>query len=75
MRKIRILSLLLTACLLTGILTVPALADQLLIAPSPTAAKTNVLLPKTKTYSGQLKDAAGAWCKDAIKTVYEAGLM
>ena len=49
---------------------------RLLIAPAPTPAYGEEwLVPPVKTYTGTLKDAKDAWCSDAIRTVYEAGLM
>lgn len=72
--KKHLFSLLLTICMALSVLSVPAMAELLLIAPAPTAA-ARPLLPAVRTYEGQLTDAAGAWCADAIQTVYETGLM
>lgn len=70
MRRIRLFPLLLTLILLLSA-TPTATAEPLLIAPNPFAP----LLPSVRTYENQLTDATDAWCADAIKTVYETGLM
>ena len=56
-----------------SMLSVTALADELLISPAPTLEET-WLVSKVKTYDGRFQDD-DAWCTDAIVTVYEAGLM
>jgi len=71
--KKRLFSLLLTICMALSVLSVSAMAEVLLISPNPSASR--MLLPRVRTYEEQLTDAAGAWCADAIQTVYETGLM
>ncbi|MBE6995716.1 MAG: hypothetical protein E7429_03150 [Ruminococcaceae bacterium] len=72
MKRFRIIPLLLTLVLLFTV-SPSVLAEPLLIAPAP--QQTGWLVPKVKVYDGRFTDAAGAWCKDAIETVYETGLM
>lgn len=75
MKHFRMISLLLALCLMCS-LAPAAMAKPLLIAPAPSAVQRPArLLPTVKTYSGTLTDAEGAWCEDAIQTVYETGLM
>lgn len=71
--KKRLFSLLLAGCLALSVLSVSATATGLLISPNPSAS--GMLLPKVRTYEKQLADASGAWCAEAIQTVYETGLM
>ena len=71
--KKRLCALLLIGCMALSILMVPAAATGLLISPKP--AESGMLLPRVRTYEGQLTDASDAWCTDAIQTVYETGLM
>lgn len=71
MRLSRVLPLLLTLTLTLTLLPAPAMAEELLIAP---AAGRNWLVDKVQTYDGRFEDD-DAWCADAMRTVYEAGLM
>lgn len=76
MKQARLFSLFLSLCLTLTLLPATANAEELLIAPAPSAVQSaDRLLPTVKPYSGTLTDAEGAWCEDAIQTVYETGLM
>jgi len=64
---------------LTVVIALSVLPVTALAAPKemPTAVWSDgwPLLPPIRTYENQLTDVSEAWCADAVKTVYEAGLM
>ena len=71
--KKRLLSLLLSLCMTLSLLSVPAAATGLLIAPNPNAAP-QWLVPQVQA-STEFPDVTGTWCESYVDTVYRAGLM
>jgi len=71
--KKRLLSLLLTLCMTLSLLSIPAAAAGLLIAPNPNASP-QWLVPQVKA-STEFPDVTGSWCESYVDTVYRAGLM
>jgi len=74
MKQVRLFSLLLTLCVIGSVLPCSALAAPMEM-PTPIWTSGDPLIPAIKTYEDTLTDVTDAWCADAVKTVYEAGLM
>ena len=74
MKKARLFSLFLSLCLTFSFLPGSALAAPMEM-PTPIWTSGDPLIPAIKTYGENLTDVTDAWCADAVKTVYEAGLM